>query len=249
MNIMEETIKSFYESLPKSMEIEAVFWGGSSLYEPIGKDSDVDLFIVTGDTEKRLSGLCVVNGFTVEYFINPISRIMKQIDQEIAEYHDYWAIKIYAFAEIVFDYSGKGKELKEYALKAYNMPFSENSKAVELSKYYEVYDAFSEYRSHRCLGYNSEPMYYETLKTILHAYCYQHRLPLVPWQKCQRLLSDPEYRRNYHLKSIPDSDFCSRFLACMKKNTEKDKGKAIEELYAFVMSRTDFTPENYCRIK
>lgn len=250
MTKMEEAVRNFCEALPQELGIEAVFQGGSSIYDQVEADCDVDLFVVTDDNEReRMSGICRINGFTIEYFVNPIGRIIRQFDEELNNYHDYWAIKIYAFSNILYDSRGNGIKLKKLALNAFERPFSPNEKSVELGNYYDVFDSFTEYCSHIRLGINSEPMYYETLKRTLHAYCYQHGLPLIPWSKSERLLSDPEFRKNYHLKNIPDAAFCKKFLVCLKQMSTNEKDSAIRDLYAFVMSQTEFSPEYYCRKK
>ena len=92
----EKAIQQFVDTYRERPGTIGVFWGGSSCERTPEAFSDVDLFVVTEDYVPREAGMSQVYGVTLDYFVNPISRIKQQMEQEIEAIHDYWAIKIYA---------------------------------------------------------------------------------------------------------------------------------------------------------
>ena len=246
---IEQDILTFCRRFQNEPWFEVLFWGGSSRFRPVTENTDVDLFIIANDSlPKRIHGLHRFNGTMMEYFVNPLSRIETQMQNEIAWIHDYWVIKIYAFAKILLDKNGQAAKLQALANQRFQQPFSPNDPDTELSNYSRVWDCYTDYLELCRLGYNAEPMYYETLKAILHAYCYQHQTPLIPWNKCQQLLQDVAYRTNYHLKCLPDQDFCAVFSRCLEA-PPADRALLLGELYDTVLKQSGFSPEDYTQTK
>ena len=171
------------------------------------------------------------------------------MEMEIEEIHDYWVIKIYAFSEIIYDHLGKAGQLKEKALEMFGRTFSDINKNRDLQNYYNAYDAYQKYKGmiHRNLHWKI--MYYECIKYLLVAYCYHNKLPLIPWNKAQRLFSDEKYRNRYHLKDIPDAIFCNLFMYCLTDNEESAMHKHLEQLYNYCVSESEFNPSECIIIK
>lgn len=198
-------IMSFADRYSQEPWFEGVFWGGSSLYKPVDQNTDIDVFVVANDyLPARIHGTTICNGLTIEYFVNPISRLNRQMLDEIESIHDYWVIKIYAFSKLLMDKAGKAKQLQETAYNFFQQPFSDNDAKTVAANYSKVWDSYNDYIGLEKSNYKSDHMFFETLKSILHAYCYQQQVPLIPWNKCQELMTDLDYRTSYHLKTLPD---------------------------------------------
>lgn len=144
--------------------------------------------------------------------------------------------------------TGRPQNCRRWPTSDSSSRFPPNDPDTELSNYSRVWDCYTDYLELCRLGYNAEPMYYETLKAILHAYCYQHQTPLIPWNKCQQLLQDVAYRTNYHLKCLPDQDFCAVFSRCLEA-PPADRALLLGELYDTVLKQSGFSPEDYTQTK
>lgn len=242
-------ILSFADRYSQEPWFEGVFWGGSSLYKPVDQNTDIDVFVVANDyLPARIHGTTICNGLTIEYFVNPISRLNKQMLDEIESIHDYWVIKIYAFSKLLMDKAGKAKQLQETACNFFQQPFSDNDAKTVAANYSKVWDSYNDYIGLEKSNYKSDHMFFETLKSILHAYCYQQQVPLIPWNKCQELMTDLDYRTSYHLKTLPNKTFCKLFLRCFDVEVT-ERRSALDNLYGYIMKNSGFNPGCFEQIK
>lgn len=242
-------ILSFADRYSQEPWFEGVFWGGSSLYKPVDQNTDIDVFVVANDyLPARIHGTTICNGLTIEYFVNPISRLNKQMLDEIESIHDYWVIKIYAFSKLLMDKAGKAKQLQETACNFFQQPFSDNDAKTVAANYSKVWDSYNDYIGLEKSNYKSDHMFFETLKSILHAYCYQQQVPLIPWNKCQELMTDLDYRTSYHLKTLPNETFCKLFLRCFDVEVT-ERRSALDNLYGYIMKNSGFNPGCFEQIK
>ena len=146
----EKAIQQFVDSYRERPGTIGVFWGGSSCERTPEAFSDVDLFVVTEDYVPREAGMSQVYGVTLDYFVNPISRIKQQMEQEIEAIHDYWAIKIYAFSKLLLDVDGQALSLQHKAQELFDTPFPPPDSNENMTNHYFVFDSFQEYLKHRC---------------------------------------------------------------------------------------------------
>ena len=235
-----------YTGLPG---IKGIFWGGSSSGHAPDMYSDIDLFVVTDDNVQRKHGLRQMYGIDVEYFVNPLKRIYHQMDMEIKEVHDYWVIKIYAFSKIMYDPENEADRLQKKALEMFELPFSEINYNRDLQNYFQAYDAYQKFQGLFQLHLQWRVMYYECMKALLNAHCYHNKLPLIPWSKSQRLIIDPKYRQVYHLKKIPESEFCTLFIRCFENKEERIMQRRLNELFKYCIKKSNFNPGNFTIIK
>lgn len=245
----EEEIRRFTEKRRACPGTIGVFWGGSSSGRCPEKFSDVDLFVVTEDTVPREAGMYQSGNITIDYFVNPISRIERQMQEELSVIHDYWAIKIYAFSKITYDSDGQAAALQEKALALFETPFPMPEHKTDMANHYTVYNVFQEFCKQRSMMLQWRTAYYTCLQAILHAVCYRERVPLVPWLKAERLMIDADYRSNYHLKALPSETFCSLFLRCLEDDTDEKLCERLTSLYQWCMDSSGFDPGNYHILK
>lgn len=167
---------------------------------------------------------------------------------EIESIHDYWVIKIYAFSKLLMDKAGKAKQLQETAYNFFQQPFSDNDAKTVAANYSKVWDSYNDYIGLEKSNYKSDHMFFETLKSILHAYCYQQQVPLIPWNKCQELMTDLDYRTSYHLKTLPDETFCKLFLRCFDVEVA-ERRSALDNLYGYITKNSGFNTGCFEQIK
>lgn len=245
MLLHEKAIQQFVESYRERPGTIGVFWGGSSCGRAPEAFSDVDLFVVTEDGVPREAGMDRVCGVTLDYFVNPISRIKRQMEQEIETIHDYWAIKIYAFSELLLDVDGQALSLQHKAQELFDTPFPPPNPKEDMTNHYFVFDSFQEYLKQRHLNLQWRMAYYACLQSILHAVCYQEGVPFIPWLKAERLLRDENYRAEYHLKAIPSGTFCSMFLSCLEEAPAEEMQERLTKLYQLCMEKSRFDADHY----
>lgn len=153
-------IMSFADRYSQEPWFEGVFWGGSSLYKPVDQNTDIDVFVVANDyLPARIHGTTICNGLTIEYFVNPISRLNRQMLDEIESIHDYWVIKIYAFSKLLMDKAGKAKQLQETAYNFFQQPFSDNDAKTVAANYSKVWDSYNDYIGLEKSNYKSDHMF------------------------------------------------------------------------------------------
>lgn len=245
MEAYERVLSDFINKYATMPGIKGIFWGGSSCGHAPEAFSDMDLFVVTNDDVQRRQGLCQINGIDIEFFVNPINRICRQMEAEIKEAHDYWAIKIYAFSKIIYDPQKEAEQLQKKALEMFALPFIDVDYNKDLQNYYQAYDAYQKCNGMFQRHLQWRIMYYECMKALLNAHCYHNKLPLIPWSKAQRLLSDEKYRISYHLKALPELEFCVLFMCCFEDCEEKIMLERLKNLFRYCISKSDFDPENY----
>lgn len=230
-------------------QVIGIFQGGSSLYQKMDENTDFDIFVVTEDDfPGRLHGYRK-SDVLVEYFTNPISRLYKQMEQEINEIHDYWVIKIYAFGKILYDKDGNARKLQMRALEYFAKSFGSNDDQRQYKMYIDILENYMEYKSQQKYGLSSLPMYYETMRAMVTYICYRDKTPLIPWNKCERILIDSVYREQYHLKALPEKEVCELLKAGFKAVTEQERNYILESILARINDKNEYELEGYCEYK
>ncbi len=81
--IIKEFLKKFLEEHAKdNLKVEGILVAGSFLdNKKISKNSDLDLFIVIKSHKKRYRGMDIVDGLSIDYFINPIEQLRYDMSQ------------------------------------------------------------------------------------------------------------------------------------------------------------------------
>lgn len=247
--IIEQEIQSFIEDYKKLPGTIGVFWGGSSSGGQLEHFSDIDIFVVTDDTIARHSGLRQCKHGMIDFFVNPLSRITRQMTEEIESIHDYWTIKIYAFSLIIYDSDGRAQDLQNHARTLFNVPFFPPDETTDLANHYTVFDIYNNFCKQYELGLQWRVAYYSCLKAILHAVCYHHGTPLIPWLKAERLLVDKGYRERYHLKSLPPNDFVELFLQCLNEQSNEAMKNNLKTVFDWCIIHSPFSPSTYFILK
>lgn len=236
----EKILEQFINKYAQIPGVKGIFWGGSSSEQMSNEFSDIDIFIVTDDKIGREHGILRIDGMDVEYFINPINRIYKQMNEEIEKIHDYWVIKIYAFSKIVYDFENEARKLQTKAYKMFLTPFTEINKSRDLENYYQAYDAYQKCKGMAHMRLQWKIMYYECIKALINAHCYHNKLPLMPWSKAQRLLTDIKYRKAYHLEELPEAEFCTLLVDCFEDDEDVIMKKRLQKLFEYCMDNSGF---------
>ena len=198
--------------------------------------SDIDVHIVMSDAcELRERGNVFVDGMLVEYFINPIFKIKETLEREFQEYGSATA-NMFGYGKILYDKTGKVAEVQQLAWSYFEKDFVPLSFYQLKNDLYHVWDDMDEFLSASDEGLSTVILYGQLLSNLVNLYMKHQGIGLQSMSKLEKLLSDEEFARRYHLKKQPEEDFKALALACLRAHAG-DKVKCIQNLYHFVIHK------------
>lgn len=210
------------------------------------KNSDIDIYIVTkNDTEWRERGNKNIDGFLIEYFINPKKKILSYMEKELQDYHMSTTM-IFVNAKILYDNDGSVQELINIAKNNANLSDLGN---LDNFKYkmncYSVWDGFDEleskYNKHQDIDFS----YYIFLQRVIDAYFYNKQIPSIPLNKIEIILKDIEYREKYNVRKMPNQEFIIRIIKCLDEKDYDKKFEYAKDLYNYFLNQfNDFDINN-----
>jgi predicted nucleotidyltransferase len=210
------------------------------------KNSDIDIYIVTkNDTEWRERGNKNIDGFLIEYFINPKKKILSYMEKELQDYHMSTTM-IFVNAKILYDNDGSVQELINIAKNNANLS---NLGNLDNFKYkmncYSVWDGFDEleskYNKHQDIDFS----YYIFLQRVIDAYFYNKQIPPIPLNKIEIILKDIEYREKYNVRKMPNKEFIIRIIKCLDEKDYDKKFEYAKDLYNYFLNQfNDFDINN-----
>lgn len=206
-------------------------------------NSDIDIYIVTtDDTNWRERGNKNIDGFLIEYFINPKKKILSYFDKELKDYH-LSTTMIFVNAKILYDKDGSVQELIDRANNNFNLA------DVDEFKYkmncYSVWDGFDELESKYNKKEDIDFSYYIFLQRIIDAHFYNKQIPSIPLNKIERILKDENYKMRYNIKKLPDQNFITKLSKCFNEKSYDNKFNNAKELYLYFMDEfQDFDINN-----
>lgn len=210
------------------------------------KNSDIDIYIVTkNDTEWRERGNKNIDGFLIEYFINPKKKILSYMEKELQDYHMSTTM-IFVNAKILYDNDGSVQELINIAKNNANLS---NLGNLDNFKYkmncYSVWDGFDEleskYNKHQDIDFS----YYIFLQRVIDAYFYNKQIPSIPLNKIEIILKDIEYREKYNVRKMPNQEFIIRIIKCLDEKDYDKKFEYAKDLYNYFLNQfNDFDINN-----
>ena len=204
-------------------------------------DSDIDIFIVTKDTTNwRERGNKLVDGYLIEYFINPVKQVLNEFDEGF-ENHKIATTLIFVGSKILYDKDGTIKKLVNIAKENLNKVPTPISEFEWKMNCYTVWHSFYELNSKYSNNKDIEFTYNMFLNDITKAYFLNNNLPLLPVHKIEKLLTNEEYRKKYNIQNLPDEIFINKLLKCFNEKDYNKKYEYAKNLYDYYMKKnSDF---------
>ena len=110
-------------------------------------DSDIDLFIITKDsTDWRERGNRLVDGYMIEYFINPVRQVLKEFEEGFKT-NSIATTRIFAGAKILHDTDQIIENLINQAKQDLNKPIDKISEFQWKMNCYDIWHSFYELTS------------------------------------------------------------------------------------------------------
>jgi predicted nucleotidyltransferase len=214
-----ESLDIFLQGWKGNMDITGAMVCGSFITGNPSKHSDIDVhLILSDDLDWRERGNKVVDGYLIEYFINPPKQIRCYFLQN---YRDRKPMSIVQFltGEILFDKTGDIDFLKNEARKWFNKAYeAQSNSTIELKKYL-IWDMWDNLQDCVEKGRVDIPfVYMNSLQLLFSHYCEFLRLENIPYYQIVAYLTDESYLVKYLKKPFPDLEFIGLYLSAIQEN-------------------------------
>lgn len=227
---LEEFIKGYKDD----PEVEAILLVGSYAVGNQNDKSDIDVYIILNDEAKwRERGNKLVNGFLIEYFINPVHKIREYILDD-KRGHGGPMANMLANGQVILDKNGIVNELIKEAIVAIQVDEYEKNPM----RYYACWCAFDEYEA---AEYHNEMQYYICLKYLIEAYLGNNGYCILPELKFEKFFKDDEYRNRYNIGKFPNNEFNVMVVKCFDEPNYEN----LKVLYDYVMRDGCFDINNF----
>ncbi len=225
-------LNRFIKKYKKQKDVEAILLVGSYAAGNENEYSDIDVYIVINDNANyRIRGNKLVNGYLIEYFINPVKRIKKYLEEDKRGYGGSVA-NMFINGKVLYDKNNIVPDLIKEAKK-----YRKIRPPKDDLRYYACWDAYDEYKAAK---YHDDLQYYICLQRLIEAYLYNHGYQIGPMIKIEKVFKDQEYRKKYNLVKFPHNKFNKLVIECFD-NKNKDN---LKNLYNYVM-KNNFNINNY----
>ena len=223
-----------------------IFVFGSQAKGTANAQSDIDIFIVTKDETKwRERGNKLIDGYLIEYFINPVRQVLKEFDEGFKD-NGIATTLIFAGSKILYDKEGTIEKLVNKAKEDLNKDIEPISEFKWKMNCYTIWHSFYELNSKYTKNEDIDFTYNMFLNDIIKAYFLNNEIPLLPIHKIEKLLTNEEYRKKYNVKELPDDIFVDKLLKCFNEKDYNKKFSSAKDIYDYYMNKnSNFDINNF----
>lgn len=229
----EEALEEFIKDYKNDKDVAAILLVGSYAVKNNNKYSDIDVYIILNDNVKyRERGNLLVKGYLIEYFINPIHKIIEYMKEDKRGHGGPMANMILN-GKVLLDKNKIIPNLKRKAKYYVNKKYKK-----DIMKYYGCWCAYDEYLA---APYHNELQYFICLKYLVEAYLANNGYCVLPENKIERFFKDKVYREKYNIGEFPNNKFNKLVINCFDKICPNN----LKKLYEFVIKDGDFDINNF----
>lgn len=248
MNNWEQALNKFINQYKNEDYFVGALLTGSYLTGNNNQNSDIDVYIITNnEITWRERGNKLIDGYMIEYFINPISKIKSYFTKELESYH-LSTTMMFVNSKIIYDKTNEVQALVDIAKD--NIKNLNNLKEIDDFKYksncYSVWDSYDELESKYKEKEDIDFTYYLFLQKVIDGYFYNKQIPSLPLNKIEKILKNEDYKNKYNILKLPEKTFNELFLKCLSEKEYDKKFANAKELYNYFMNEfKDFDINNY----
>jgi len=203
------------------------------------ENSDIDIFIISNDSEDwRERGNIIVNGFMIEYFINPVRQVKNEITEELNSLSRHTS-NMFNQGKIIEDKNGKVCELKELAKKTL-LTKTQSNEYRYLINCYLVWERFDEVESKYLKGEDLDLSYYYFLQGAIDCISYNKQLGSYSINKLEKFLYNAEFRKNYGIKQFFNNKEQNILKKCLTEKEQQQKYSNARTLYEYICKEFNF---------
>jgi hypothetical protein len=202
------------------------------------KHSDIDVHLLLSDhLEWRERGNKVVDGYLIEYFVNPPRQVRKYFEED---YRDHSSMSMVQFltGQVLWDRTGSISDLKQEARKWIEKPHEGQSYTVVELRKYAIWDMWDNLQN--CAEWDRVDfpfVYMNSLQLLFNYYCEFLMLETIPFYQILAYLSDPGYIEKYLKKPFPDIDFATLYIEAIQVKEETEMKPLFGSLTDHVLQR------------
>ena len=235
----EAALERFLKDWKDRDEVSGVLVCGSYVTGWPSKRSDIDVHIILReDCDWRERGNRVVDGYLIEYFVNPPQQIRSYFREDHQDRRPMSMVQ-FLTGRIYVDKSGIVKGLIEEAREWKDKPYAALPEPVLELKKYGLWDALDNLLDcHENGRVDFRFVYDQSLLLLYREYCSMLCVEEVPYYQLLSYFTEPRYLGKYLKAPFPDREFAELFVAAMKAEDREEQLKIYQELTGHVMSRS-----------
>src|SRR5690554_1121922 len=226
MKYWEDALNKFLVNWMKRNDVVGALICGSYITGSPTNRSDIDVHIILSDeADWRERGNQYVDGYLIEYFVNPPRQIREYFSKD---YDDRSTMSMVQFitGKVIFDEHGIIEQLKKEANEWKEKKYAEINASLKEIKKYSLWDNFDNLID--CFENQRKDfdfVYYQSLLKLFDDYCSLLNIEQIPFYQVTRYLSDPSFLSKYMKSPFPDQEFNRLFLVAIET---QDRGMKLE---------------------
>jgi HEPN domain-containing protein len=240
MEEWENALNKFLEPWKHRDEVIGFLVCGSYITGNPSKRSDIDLHIITSDnTEWRERGSNFINGYHIEYFVNPPKQIRAYFKQSHRT-NKLDSQTQFVTGKILSDKTGSIAQLKKEAGDWLGKQFNGfDDISLILQKYvlWDILDNLQDIYEKKSKSFRYA--YYSGLREVLKFYSKYIGWEIYSPERIFELLSDPVVQKKYLQSEYPDPVFRDLFIKCITFVKESEMLECFEELVDYVFKHSE----------
>lgn len=216
----ETALEKFVNKWRNDGKIRAILLTGSYAVGFQSIHSDIDIHLINYEEEGwRERGNLRLDGFLIEYFINPVSEHYGYVENDINR-NSYTNARMFATGKPILDKDGCLVELIEYSRNIMQKPFREQSNSWIETEKYAMWDHLDNLKDdERLSNENFRHSYHIMLRSILKTYCVFLRAEIPPDVRIVDYFTNEKFRKAYVYKEFPDRKFSGLFMKCLREES------------------------------
>jgi len=238
MKKWEQAARSFIDSCSFKDEIEAVFLTGSYAFGNADEFSDIDLFIVlSDDVNWRERGNKLVDGLRIEYFANPLRKIIKYIDDSYTNVR-LIEINMILGGSVIFNKNSAAEKAIDYCKQKAMSDFPKMAAFNRITGLYTLWDNYDELQ--RAYSKQSPDMamqFYSFIRSAFELYSRYICSPVPGYHKLYRWLTDDGYAQRYGLQAYNDPAFLEMVKPAFGAVCDKAMLDLSKDIYTYVTKK------------
>lgn len=234
----EKALNAFLEDWKSKEDVIGAMVCGSYVTGNPSPHSDIDVHIILCDeVDWRERGNVVLDGYLIEYFVNPPKQIKKYFEDDYNDLRPHSMVQ-FLTGKILFDKCNEIEILKNEARIWFDKKYKKlDNITVEMMKYYlwDTLDNLEDCYEQDRMDFDF--VYYNSLKVLFEEYSKYLRVTIIPFYQVSRYLSEPNFLDKYLTNSFPDKYFSDKFLSLLYVNEKSQRIKVYSELTNYVMNK------------